>query len=138
MNTLDHTTRKTNKAGCTGVTAGRNRRVGEPTAAKTRKRQVIASFGPEIEERITVVEAQVELRPSDSVYIRGQGSGLSWDAGQPMTCVERAKWVWCTRRAEPGTEFKVLVNDELWAVGENAKLCPGEVVTVQPQFEWGA
>lgn len=103
-------------------------------ARKARKLMLIPSFGPEIEEAITVVAAEVEVRPGDTVYIRGQGSGLTWDAGQPMTWVEPTKWVWCTREAEHGTEFKVLLNDELWSVGENSVLRSGDMITVHPQF----
>jgi hypothetical protein len=132
MKNLDIKTRII-KPRATRITTPGSKRGAAP--AKPGKRRVIASFPPEIEEAITVVEAQVQLGPSDSLYIRGQGSGLSWEAGQPMTWVEPAKWVWCTRAGQPGTEFKVLVNDEVWSMGENSVLRPGDVVRIQPQFE---
>jgi len=134
MNNLDTNTEVvTSRA--TRLTTTKGKRSRRPGAAKPRKLQVVASFGPEIEEPITVVEAQVQVGPNDSLYIRGQGSGLRWDVGQPMTWVEPAKWVWCTRGGDPGTEFKVLLNDEVWSVGENSVLRPGDIVSIRPQFE---
>ena len=33
---------------------------------------------------LTVVEARLDAAPGDSLYIRGQGDGLSWAGGQRL------------------------------------------------------
>lgn len=132
MNTLDTNTgdSKTRPA-----LARLNKEKGNGPTSATAERKVPVDFlGHEVKRSISIVEARVQAGPSDIVYIRGQGSGLRWDVGLPMAWVGRGKWVWCTRGAQPGTEFKVLLNDEMWSEGQNALLRPGEIVRIEPQF----
>lgn len=69
----------------------------------------------------------------NSLTLRGEGPGLSWDAGTPLCCVNHAEWVWVA----PTTgmiAFKVLLNDRAWSHGENIVAAPGKTVTVTPTF----
>lgn len=69
----------------------------------------------------------------NSIALRGEGPGLSWDIGTPMCCVNGVEWVWVAPTA--GTVvFKVLHNDRAWALGENLVAASGETVTVTPVF----
>jgi hypothetical protein len=50
-------------------------------------------------EPMTVVQAKIDVGFGNSIFIRGQGAGLSWDKGLPLTCIEGSAWVWSTRQA---------------------------------------
>ena len=40
----------------------------------------------------TKIEAQIDVRFGNALYIRGEGPGLSWESGVLMTCVSDDKW----------------------------------------------
>src|SRR5262245_44037625 len=50
-------------------------------------------------ERLTVVEAHFDLAPGDSLYIRGEGDGLSWASGQRLSRGFGGSWIWLTSKA---------------------------------------
>lgn len=69
----------------------------------------------------------------NTLHLRGEGPGLSWDIGAPLCCVKDSEWVWVAPAA--GTVvFKVLHNDNAWSLGENIIAGPGETVTISPSF----
>lgn len=69
----------------------------------------------------------------NTLHLRGEGPGLSWDTGKPLCCVQSGEWVWVAPTV--GTiVFKVLHNDKAWSLGENFVAGPGETVTVTPVF----
>ena len=81
------------------------------------------------------VVVDLELGTNDAVFIRGKGGGLSWDRGQPLTCVGSGTWAWSPRSADK-LEFQLLLNDEVWARGEKVILEPGRTIEITPDFEW--
>ena len=70
----------------------------------------------------------------NTLFIRGQGGELRWDKGIPLACLDSSTWVWLYTRAEKTIEFKLLINDEIWAEGDNLILEPGGRVEIQPVF----
>jgi hypothetical protein len=46
------------------------------------------------------------------LFIRGEGPGLSWDKGVPLTFVSIGKWRWETNDATATVRFKLYKNDE--------------------------
>jgi len=82
----------------------------------------------------TTVIAQVDVGWGNSLYIRGEGGGLSWEKGILMDCNGDNEWVWSTATASKGLEFKLLVNDELWCDGENLCVKAGGTSISQPTF----
>ncbi len=80
----------------------------------------------------TKVIAQIDVGFGNSLYIRGNGAGLSWDQGKLMSWSDGA-WSW-TSPAKGNVEFKVLVNDQTWATGENLTVKSGESIYFVPQF----
>jgi hypothetical protein len=70
----------------------------------------------------------------NTLFIRGEGEGLSWDKGQPLSCKDGEAWVWSRRRGKEQVTFKLLVNDQLWCRGENFQVAPGRQVEVVPVF----
>jgi hypothetical protein len=84
----------------------------------------------------TRIAARVELGKDNALYIRGHGEGLRWDRGQPLACVERATWVWSASPAHEKVEFHILLDDQIWARGDNLVVEPGRMIELRPDFEW--
>ncbi|MES2344947.1 MAG: hypothetical protein V4494_03300 [Chlamydiota bacterium] len=70
----------------------------------------------------------------NNLFIRGQGPGLSWMQGVPLTNIAADEWVWETGEPFDACEFKVLVNDTKYESGENHRLPPGATVQYTPDF----
>jgi hypothetical protein len=85
-------------------------------------------------ETPTEVKAKLDVGWGNTLFIRGQGDGLSWEKGQPLLCADRSTWVWSTRRARTNVVFKLLLNDQIWAKGADAVVQPGQRLTLVPTF----
>ena len=103
------------------------------TKEKLTQGNVQSPRNPEV-KRPTVVEATVDVGFGNAVYIRGQGAGLSWERGQPLNCTDDNKWVWSSDAARDTAIFKLLLNDQVWAQGEDLAVEPGKRVAVRPAF----
>ncbi len=69
------------------------------------------------------------------MFIRGEGAGLSWDAGIQMENAGNDVWVWTTNEAgTAAVSFKFLINDESWCAGDNMTAEAGETTTLYPSF----
>jgi len=81
----------------------------------------------------TTITARIDLGFGNMLFIRGRGAGLSWEKGAPMTCHDASTWLWSH---DPGEqiEFKLLLNDQVWAEGENSIASPGKKIEVTPRF----
>jgi len=83
-------------------------------------------------EPITI-EAKIDVGFGNRLYLRGQGEGLSWDRGTPLECVDSQTW----RLIVPSKDklqFKLLINDTVWAKGEDVVVTPGRRVELAPAF----
>jgi hypothetical protein len=69
----------------------------------------------------------------NAIFLRGAGSGLTWDRGVPLVCVDGKTWRWSQTVNGPIT-FKVLLNDTVWSTGNDLVVHPGEKVEVAPIF----
>ena len=81
----------------------------------------------------TIIEAKIDVGFGNQLFLRGQGSGLSWDRGIPLECVDSKTWR-LTFPAEEKLLFKLLLNDSVWAQGEDVVVTPGQRVEVTPAF----
>ena len=81
-----------------------------------------------------MVEARIDVGVGNALFIRGQGDGLSWDKGLPLNCVDATTWVWSTTHAREKVVFKLLLNDQIWAKGQDAVLDPGQKIQIAPGF----
>lgn len=70
----------------------------------------------------------------NNLYIRGNGAGLSWQKGVLMQCTDSDEWIWENKIAKGSIEYKILINDEIWAIGEDMLVNAGETVTARPCF----
>ncbi len=74
----------------------------------------------------------------NSLYIRGEGAGLSWEKGVELRNEGHDLWVWETKQSSNNVQFKVLVNDQEFEVGTNHELSKGSTFEYTPSFpNWG-
>jgi hypothetical protein len=81
----------------------------------------------------TTIEVRVDVGFGNNLFIRGQGAGLSWDQGVPLTNVDTSTWQWTTKAGENLT-FKLLINDAVWCQGADIVATPGQKVEIIPNF----
>jgi hypothetical protein len=82
----------------------------------------------------TKLTAMVDVGWGNSLYIRGDAPGLSWDKGTLMTCKSSNSWQWATNTATDDFAVKFLINDDHWSSGEDFKVKAGKSQTVEPSF----
>ncbi|MBC8095528.1 MAG: hypothetical protein H7Y43_06930, partial [Akkermansiaceae bacterium] len=76
---------------------------------------------------------KIDIGFGNKLFVRGQGAGLSWDHGIPLECVDSQTWR-LTVPAKDKLQFKLLLNDSVWAQGEDVVAAPGKRVEVVPAF----
>jgi hypothetical protein len=83
----------------------------------------------------TRIIARVDVGFGNALYVRGEGAGLSWEKGTALANVTPYEWTLsCSNK---GTAiFKFLINDELWAEGENITLQTARKSISSPTFVW--
>jgi hypothetical protein len=79
------------------------------------------------------IEAKIDIGFGNKLFVRGQGAGLSWDHGIPLECVDSQTWRLIVP-AKDKLQFKLLLNDSVWAQGEDVVVAPGKKVEVTPAF----
>lgn len=84
----------------------------------------------------TSIIARVDVGFGNQLYIRGSGAGLSWDKGLPLDNVSSYEWAFASTQAKSDVTFKFLINDELWAEGENITVAKGGSSISSPVFTW--
>lgn len=85
-------------------------------------------------EQVTMVEAKIDVGLGNLLFIRGQGDGLSWLQGVPLNCIDPTTWIWSTTQAREKVVFKLLLNDQVWAKGEDVVVEAGRKIDVVPLF----
>jgi hypothetical protein len=125
---LDISTRKTTK-----TPARRKKSVTASVAAARRTRVVPVKTAGNRAARLTTIKAKIDVGFGNALYLRGQGDGLSWERGVPLKCVDGQTWQWSGPVAKPLT-FKLLVNDTVWARGEDIVAKPGQKLEIAPTF----
>ena len=110
----------------------------EPPEEKTKARPASAFPRPRnpssAGEPVTLVKARIDVGLGNTLFIRGQGNGLTWEKGQPLNCVDASTWLWSTSQARDQVEFKLLLNDQVWAGGPNLVVQAGRQVEITPAF----
>ena len=67
------------------------------------------------------------------MFIRGKGAGLRWDKGTPLSCCNGSSWVWLSVASDK-IIFKLLLNDQIWAEGEDVVVEAGGRIELKPVF----
>ena len=83
--------------------------------------------------KTVTIEAKIDVGFGNTLYMRGEGQGLSWNRGVPLTCVDSSTWQW-TGEASDALKFKLLLNDTVWSKGEDVVATPGQKIEIAPAF----
>jgi hypothetical protein len=82
----------------------------------------------------TTITALIDIGFGNTLWLRGDGPGLSWERGVVMDCVADDQWSITIPDATAPIVFKFLVNDLSWCVGDDYIVQPGGSVSLQPTF----
>ncbi len=83
----------------------------------------------------TRIIVQSNLPSPNQLYLRGEGvADLSWEKGVELKHEKGDEWVFETDLQFSSAEFKILVNDSTYELGENHPLYPGASVRINPKF----
>jgi hypothetical protein len=82
---------------------------------------------------VATIDVKMDVGLGNAIFLRGQGSGLTWDRGIPLVCVDGKTWRWSQAVSDPIT-FKILLNDKVWSAGNDLTIAPGQKLEVAPRF----
>jgi hypothetical protein len=82
---------------------------------------------------VTTVVANIDVGWGNSLFIRGSGGTLSWEKGILMENLGADKWQWACAGGKDFA-FKFLINDQIWAKGEDMTASPGTTSIHFPSF----
>jgi len=97
----------------------------------TRLKKILSSGNCGKVSRVTIT---YDSGWGNTIYIRGEGGGLSWEKGIAMVNVTADVWEWKTCQQFDIGSFKVLINDAEYESGENHVLIYGGEVRYSPKF----
>jgi len=103
-------------------------------AAKKTAVKKVAKRAAKAVKPLTTIVAKIDVGFGNSLSLRGEGAGLSWEKGIVMGCAASDEWVWSSDSVTAPIEFKVLINDEIWADGANGVVEPGDRIVIEPEF----
>jgi hypothetical protein len=83
---------------------------------------------------LTQITAYVDIGPGNTLFLRGEGGGLSWEAGVAMECIGGDCWSWSARSVGQDITFKLLINDQHWSTGDNLTVADRDTATFMPAF----
>lgn len=82
----------------------------------------------------TTIVAAIDVGFGNHLALRGEGPGLSWDAGVVLDCVADDRWSITLPESSQPIICKFLLNDTTWCLGEDYTILPGSSVVLSPQF----
>lgn len=84
--------------------------------------------------KTATIEAKIDVGFGNTLYLRGEGvKGADWNHGVPLKCVDGSTWQWSGEAADVA-KVKLLLNDSVWAKGEDLLIKPGEKIQISPSF----
>jgi hypothetical protein len=83
---------------------------------------------------VTTITARIDVGFGNTLFIRGEGPGLSWEQGRAMDCVGNDLWRIALAESARAYTFKFLVNDLTWSAGPDFSAACGTSVTLTPEF----
>ena len=93
-----------------------------------------SSFPDKCKVAKTKVVIKYDCGFGNSLYVRGTGAALAWDHGILLKNTRPDEWVWETETPFSKCEFKVVLNDQQFEIGENHILISGSAVQYTPKF----
>lgn len=99
--------------------------VKKPAAPKAKVKSVAVT---------TTIVAAVDVGFGNTLTLRGEGPGLSWDVGVPLDCAADDRWTITLPETSHPIICKFLLNDLVWSVGADYTILPGSNVVLSPTF----
>lgn len=87
-----------------------------------------------VASRVTTITAKIDIGFGNTLYLRGEGPGLSWHQGTALDCVDDDKWSITLPGALRPVICKFLVNDLTWSTGSDFVIEPGAAAVLVPAF----
>jgi hypothetical protein len=115
------------------VPATRSTPVTSVTPTPPAKPATAANPAPPASGVLTTIDVKMDVGFGNAIYLRGEGSGLTWERGKALVCVDGGTWRWSQTVSAPIT-FKVLLNDKVWSAGKDLVIKPGQKIEVAPSF----
>ncbi len=84
--------------------------------------------------RVTKIAARIDIGFGNTLFIRGEGPGLSWDRGTALDCLADDLWSITLPAGDDDVIFKFLVNDLSWSSGSDYVVASGASVELVPSF----
>ena len=86
-----------------------------------------------------MVSAKIDVGFGNTLYIRGEGPGLSWTKGLALKNAGADEWTISLPRAARPITFKFLLNDseDAWCLGDDYSADPGTLGVFRPEFSQG-
>jgi hypothetical protein len=82
----------------------------------------------------TTIVAAIDVGFGNSLTLRGEGPGLSWEVGAPLECAADDRWTITLPETTHPIICKFLINDLTWSAGEDYTVLPGSSVVLSPTF----
>jgi hypothetical protein len=113
--------------------------IAKPVAVPAIKAVPAAKIAPAIKAvpatlTYTKIIAKIDVGFGNTLYVRGEGSGLSWEKGVPLDCIADDEWSLSLAETSRPIVFKFLINDLTWSLGEDYAAQPGSSVVLTPTF----
>ena len=90
----------------------------------------VATLAP----KLTTITAKIDISFGNTLFLRGEGPGLSWNQGLALDCVDDDKWSITLSGAHRAVVLKFLVNDLTWSAGSDYIVEPGSASVFVPVF----
>ena len=108
------------------------------TKKTTAKKTAVAKKKTTTKKRAlkTSIVAYVDVGFGNTLYIRGEGAGLSWEKGIPLKNISSTEWIFEPTQSADTITYKFLINDLLWAEGDDLTIKAGSKSVSLPRFDW--
>ena len=107
-----------------------------PKKPTTKKAPVKKAVAPKKAASQTSIIARVDVGFGNTLYVRGEGAGLSWEKGAALKNITPYEWGFASKKGSGTVTFKFLINDILWAEGEDLTVAAGGKSVSSPTFVW--
>lgn len=111
-----------NKAAAAAPSTGVHRKQPEPSALDS------------VSVPLTRIVANVDVGYGNTLFLRGEGGGLSWEIGVAMDCEGANNWSWTADSSDERITFKFLINDQVWSAGDDLTVGQGQTSISTPEF----
>lgn len=104
--------------------------------APVKKAAASKKAAPKKTDSQTSIIARVDVGFGNTLYVRGEGAGLSWEKGTALKNITPYEWGFASKKGTGPVTFKFLINDILWAEGEDLMVAAGGKSVSSPTFVW--